>query len=266
MTTGYVDIHCHILPGIDDGAPTMADSLEMAAMASADGIGTIIATPHASHEYPPRPVEELFERIASLQAEIDRLQIPLRILPGADVQITESLPALVRQRKILTLADTGRYILLELPHDIYVPLDGLMAELKRNGTRSVLSHPERNRGIRTNLGLVEPLIERGCLMQVTAGSILGEFGRDSKAAALHMINHRQVHFVATDSHSPKHRKPLLHAAYQAVASMTEPAYADQIFKQFPAALAEGKPIRPGNTRPQAPHRSLLARIFSSAKT
>ncbi len=259
MTSGYVDIHCHILPGIDDGASCLADSLEMAAMARADGISTIIATPHANHEYPPRPAEELLQRVASLQEEIDRVRVPLRILPGADVQITETLPASVRERRILTLADTGRYILVELPHDIYIPIEGLMGELKTLGIRLILSHPERNQGIQGNLGLVGSLIERGCLMQVTAGSILGEFGREPKAVALHMLKHRLVHFVATDAHSPRNRKPLLHEAYKSVAALTEQAYAEQIFKQFPTAVAQGKPIVV--SRPQKPTRSLFARLF-----
>ena len=259
MTADFVDIHCHILPGVDDGAPSLADSLEMAAMASADGIRTIIATPHANHEYPPLPAEEYLQRIANLQVEIDRIQMPLRILPGADVQITETLVARVRARQILTLADTGRYILLELPHDIYIPIDDLMAELKTIGTRSILSHPERNPGIQANLDLLEPLVERGCLLQVTAGSILGEFGREPQAIALHMLRHRLAHFVATDAHSPRFRKPLLRQAYRSVSALTENSYADQIFKHFPAAVAEGRPIV--IPRPQKRTRSFLARVF-----
>jgi protein-tyrosine phosphatase len=260
MTSGFVDIHCHILPGVDDGAPSLADSLEMAAMAYADGIGTIIATPHANHEYPPLSAEEYLQRVAGLQEEIDRIQIPLHILPGADVQIFESLATCVRERQILTLADTGSYILLELPHDIYVPIDGLMAELKTMGTRSILSHPERNCGIQANLDLLEPLVERGCLLQVTAGSILGEFGRVAQAVVLKILRHRLVHFVATDAHSPRYRKPLLRQAYQSVSALTEKSYADQIFKQFPAAVAKGRPIV--IPRPQKPTRSFLARIFA----
>jgi len=259
MTSGFVDIHCHILPGVDDGAPSLADSLEMAAMAYADGISTIIATPHANDEYPPLSAEDYLQRIANLQEEIDRIRIPLRILPGADVQIIESLVARVRARQILTLADTGRYILLELPHDIYVPIDTLMAELKTMGTRAILSHPERNHGIQANLNLLEPLVERGCLLQVTAGSILGEFGREPQAVALQILKYRLVHFVATDAHSPRYRKPLLRQAYQSVSALTDKCYADQIFKQFPAAVAEGRPI--SIPRPQKPTRSFLARIF-----
>ena len=258
MTEGFVDIHCHILPGVDDGATSVADSLEMAAMAAADGIKTIIATPHANHMYPPLPPMDYLQRIASLQNEIERTKIPLRILPGADVQITESLAARVRNRQILTLADTGRYILLELPHDIYVPIEGLMAELKPIGVRSILSHPERNRGIQADLDLLGPLVEQGCLLQVTAGSILGEFGKEAKAAALRMFGRRLVHFVATDAHSPRIRKPLLGQAYQRVAALTDRSYADQIFKHFPGAVAEGKPIVISRPRPG---RSLLAQIF-----
>lgn len=259
MTSGFVDIHCHILPGVDDGPPSLADSLEMAAMAYADGIRTIIATPHANYRYPPLPAKEYLQRIANLQEVIDRIQIPLRILPGADVQIVESLVERVRARQILSLADTGRYILLELPHDIYVPIDGLMTELKTIGTRSILSHPERNAGIQANLDLLEPLVERGCLLQVTAGSILGEFGREAQAVALQMLKHRLVHFVATDAHSPRYRKPLLRQAYRSVSALTEKSYADQIFKQFPTAVVEGRAIT--IPQPQKLAHSLLARIF-----
>lgn len=263
MNTGYVDIHCHILPGIDDGSPSLADSLDMARMASADGVATIIATPHADHEYPPRPALELVQRVADLQRAIDGIGVPLRILPGADVQIVESLCQRVQSREILTLADTGRYILLELPHDIYVPIEGLMADLQKIGVRSILSHPERNVGIQSNLKLLPALVQRGCLLQVTAGSILGEFGREPKLAALAMLRQRLVHFVASDAHSPRRRKPLLHDAWRAVTSSTDEAYADRIFKHLPAAVALGKPLPASASRPPArpANRSLLARIF-----
>ncbi len=259
MVSGYVDIHCHILPGVDDGAASLSDALEMARMASADGVRIIVATPHASHEYPALPIPDVFERVRRLQEAIDGLRLPLTILPGADVHICESLAAQLKQRQVLTVADTGRYLLLELPHDIYIPFDQLLEELKSIGTRVILTHPERNRGIQADVSVLWHLVHHGCLMQVTAGSILGEFGRDVKAMTLRLLKHRLVHFVATDAHSPKHRKPLLHEAYRAVCALTDESYADKIFKQFPAAIVEGKPIT--IPRPRALKTSLFARLF-----
>jgi protein-tyrosine phosphatase len=261
MTLGFADIHCHILPNVDDGARSLTDALEMAEMASKDGIQTLAATPHASDEYPPLPAAELLQRVSNLQLEIDRLGIPLRIVPGADVHICESLAVQVQQRRVLTLADTGRYLLLELPHDIYIPIDGLLDDLQAMGTRVILTHPERNGSLQGRLDVLEPLVQRGCLIQVTAGSILGEFGRDPRTTALRLLKHRLVHFVATDAHSPTFRKPLLQEAYQVVCASTDERYADQIFKHFPATAIEGKPLTVPPPRPLT--RPLFARLFGS---
>ena len=110
---------------------------------------------------------------------------------------------LVQQGEVLTLADRRRHILLELPHELYVPLDRLLAELRGAGIVGVLSHPERNAGIMANPAVVDGLVDAGCLMQITAGSLLGSFGRTSQAVAEQLATRGLVHFVSTDAHGLK---------------------------------------------------------------
>lgn len=242
MQRRFVDIHCHILPELDDGAASLHDALEMAAMASADGTAIIVATPHADHRYEPLPADELLAKVDEFNSELARRSIPLCVLPGADVHIDASLPRKIQERQIMTLGDTGKYLLLELPHEIYVPFQELMFDLDAVGITTILSHPERNRGIQADPEVLWPLVDQGCLMQVTAGSLLGEFGSEARKLSLRMIEHRLIHFIASDAHSPRRRNPLLQEAWRMVAKLTDRDYADQLFEHNPRAVIEGQPI------------------------
>ena len=260
MSNGFVDIHCHILPETDDGARDMQESLAMAAIAADDGVEIIVATPHADHTYPALPPGEVKTRIAALQTEIDRAGIQLKILPGADVHIDESLPQQVQDRQVTTLGDTQAYLLLELPHDIYIPFSGLIYDLETIGVQTILSHPERNGGIQADIEVLWGLVEQGCLMQVTAGSITGELGSQPQATAMRMLKHRLVHFVASDAHSSGHRKPVLSKAWRRVAQVCDGQYADLIFKDAPRQVIAGVPLEVPKPAPLAA-KSLLARIL-----
>ena len=153
----------------------------MAEMAVADGIGTIVATPHQLGSHAKNSGKTIREAAVRFQHCLDQRRLPLRVLPGADVRIEPDLVRKIRSGEVLTLADRRRHVLLELPHDVYVPLDRLLAELAAAGLVGILSHPERNRGILNQPGVLRPLVERGCLMQVTAGSLTGRLARKSKA-------------------------------------------------------------------------------------
>src|SRR4051812_40707285 len=134
-TTSLVDIHCHLLPEIDDGAKSCEESLAMARMAARDGIGTIVVTPHQLGNYRHNRGEAIREQTAQLQELLSANQIPLRVLPGADVRIEADMLSLLRSGEVLTLADRGRHVLLELPHELYMPLEPVLAEL--HGARMV---------------------------------------------------------------------------------------------------------------------------------
>jgi protein-tyrosine phosphatase len=245
QTSGFVDIHCHLLPGIDDGAKSWEDSLTMARMAVADGIDTIVVTPHQLGSFAQNhgaTIRALTEELSELLASHE---IPLSVLPGADVRIEPSMIALVRQGEVLSLADHRRHILLELPHELYFPLDRLLLELKAAGMVGILSHPERNAGIMANPAIVGPLVDAGCLMQITAGSLLGAFGPQSQSVAERLATDGLVHFVSTDAHGLKSRRPRLAAAHQRMVELVGPVLADQCCRHNPAAVAAGRPVAGG---------------------
>ena len=240
----FVDIHCHLLPGLDDGAGTMDDALAMAEMAVADGIRTVIATPHQLGNHAGNSGEAIRQATARMQAAIDRRRLPLRVLPGADVRIEPDLAPRIQSGQVVTLADRRRHVLIELPHGLWFPLDRLLAELKQAGLTAILSHPERNAAILRQPRILRLLVEQGCLLQVTAGSLTGSFGAAIEKSANWMVQQGLVHFVATDAHGVRGRPPLLRPAFQRVAELAGEAAAIDLCCRRPADVAAGSAIAP----------------------
>ncbi|MEA1951963.1 MAG: CpsB/CapC family capsule biosynthesis tyrosine phosphatase, partial [Planctomycetota bacterium] len=180
----FVDMHCHLLPGVDDGPGDWDEALLMAQQAAADGIETVIATPHHLGAYRTNNGPAIRARTARLQEFLNQRNVGLRVLPGAEVRVEPDLVERVREGEIMTLADRGRYVLLELPHEVYLPIESLLDDLARAGLTGVLAHAERNAGIMAQPSQAESLVAAGCLLQVTAGSIMGSFGRRAEETAL----------------------------------------------------------------------------------
>jgi protein-tyrosine phosphatase len=265
MTTAepFVDIHCHMLPGIDDGAKSLDEALAMAEMAVADGIGTIVATPHQLGSHAKNTGEAIRAAATAFQRELERRQIPLQVLPGADVRIEPDLPRKIRTGEVVSLGDHRRHVLLELPHDVYVPLDRLLADLAATGLVGILSHPERNRGILSQPDVLRPLVERGCLLQVTAASLLGTFGSQPEKLATSLIEQGLVHFVSTDAHSTHGRPPKLRAAFDRIVELAGEDAARDVCCRHPAAVAAGGIVTPGCRRPvRRTWTGWLSRTFS----
>lgn len=258
---GLVDIHCHLLPGIDDGAADLQASLAMARMSVAQGVETIVLTPHQLGAFDHNRGDDIRQRTAELQAEITRQGIPLSILPGADVRIEDSMMSRLLEGDVLTLGDHGKHVLLELPHELYFPLEPILDELRRHGMVGVLSHPERNGGLLARQDLIESLVDYGCLMQVTSGSLVGGFGPDSQAMAERMVKQGLVHFLSTDGHSPKRRRPRLADGLAAATRLVGEDVARLWCADNPRAVAEGRDVAPGRVRVQAAKRgwSLFSR-------
>ena len=246
----FVDIHCHVLPGLDDGAATLADALAMAETAVADGITTIVATPHQSGNHAKNSAAVIREAATRFQQCLDQRKLPLRVLPGADVRIEPELVERIRRDEVLTLADRRRHVLLELPHDVYVPLDRLLAKLNSAGMVGVLSHPERNRGILKQPQVLKPLVERGCLMQITAGSLTGTFGQHAQRLAESMFEQGLVHVVSTDAHNIASRPPRLQQAFDRVTELAGEDTASTLCCQNPARIAGGESVQGGIRRPE----------------
>lgn len=247
-----VDIHCHLLPELDDGAAGWDETLAMARLAVADGISTVVATPHQLGAYARNHGDTIRRRTAQLQQFLRRHNVPLQVLPGADVRIEPEMLGKLQSGEVLSLADRRRHVLLELPHDVYFPLQQTVRELAAEGMIAVLSHPERNRGILRDRRVVPPLVEAGCLMQVTAGSLVGTFGPQVQRLGQWLLQQRLVHFVATDAHGAKSRRPLLRRAFRFIARLVGVSTAVDLCCRNPAEVAAGKLPAAGRSRPTLP--------------
>ena len=252
MTISFFDIHCHLLPEMDDGAKSLDDSLAMARLAVDDGTSTIISTPHQLGSFGHNRGDDIRRRIAELQQELSAAEIPLKVLPGADVRIEPGMIGKLLSGDVLTLGDHRRHVLLELPHDLYLPLEPIVDELARNKMWGILSHPERNEGIMRCPEIASALVDYGCLLQITAGSICGTFGPECQEMSDWLLASGLVHFVASDAHGPLSRRPLMRRAFERVAGLTNEATAIEICCENPAAVATGRGVRPG--RREAPRR------------
>ena len=252
MAIHFADIHCHLLPGIDDGARDWDESLAMARLAVADGTTIIVATPHQLGSFGHNTGEQIRQRVAELQARLNAAGIALAVLPGADVRIEDGMVERLVAGEVLTLGDHRRHVLLELPHELYLPLEPLLDRLARHNMVGILSHPERNLGIIRQPDVLGPLVDAGCLLQITAGSLSGSFGPVCRETAEWLLNEGLVHLVATDAHGSHTRRPLMQCAYERVAERTDQQTADDLCWHHPAAVAAGGDV-PGGRR-QAPHR------------
>lgn len=243
-----VDMHCHMLPGIDDGSGSLAVSLQMARMAVRDGIETVIVTPHQLGNYRHNTGPAIRRATSHFQDELNRHQIPLRVLPGADVRIEEAITQRINSGDVLSLGDHRKHVLLELPHELYFPLEPILKQLKSARLFGILSHPERNQGLLRQRKIIGRLVDAGCLMQVTAGSLTGSMGPDCQEFAEWMLHEGLVHFVATDAHGIKYRRPLLRPAYDAVQRITDTHTARDLCIQHPRQVADGQDVPAGRRR------------------
>ncbi|MCP8967858.1 tyrosine-protein phosphatase [Ectobacillus ponti] len=201
-----IDIHSHILPGVDDGAQTMEDAIAMARAAVEAGIHTIIATPHHQTSRYYNEKEEVLLRVRELNQVLKQQDIPLQVLPGQEVRLYGELLEDLAADKVLTLNDTGEYMLVEFPSS-HVPryAESLLYRLQLEGVTPIIAHPERNTEIAENPDVLYNLVEKGALAQVTAASVAGEFGKKIKKLSLQMIEHQLVHVLASDAHNISNR-------------------------------------------------------------
>jgi protein-tyrosine phosphatase len=259
----FVDIHCHLVPGIDDGAKSWDETLAMAKMAVEDGTRTIIVTPHQLGNFSHNDGDTIRQRTDQLQQFLDDQQVALEVLPGGDVRIEDGMVRMIREGSVMSLGDHRLHVLLELPHELYFPIEPVLAELEAAGMQGILSHPERNAGIMSNPSLLSGLVDRGCLMQVTCGSLMGSFGPVSQKLAESMLNEGLVHFLASDGHSPKSRRPRMGRAYRRATEFVGPTMADEICCHNPALVAAGRYVEPGRRATVKPRG--LSRWFGGRK-
>jgi protein-tyrosine phosphatase len=214
-------------------------------MAATDGTARIIATPHQLGSYAHVSADIIRQRVGQLQELLRQHHLPLQVLPGADVRIEPELLWQIRRGNVMTLADRQRHVLLELPHELCFQLDTLADELHAARLAGILSHPERNQQLAADPRQIERLVDKGYLMQITAGSLHGTFGERSRQTAEWMLGRGLVHLVASDAHGVQARRPLLARAHARVAQLTDPATADDLLQHHPHAVCDGRSIPAG---------------------
>ena len=234
-----VDIHSHVLWGLDDGARSFEQSLEMLRISAESGVTDIVATPHSNAEYTYSP-DLIREKIAQLRES----GAPMPELhTGCDFHLSfENLDRALQHPSQYSIA--GRqYILVECPDFRVGPeTETVLARLLDTGLIPIVTHPERNPVLQNNLERLTGWVNLGCLMQVTAMSITGGFGRSAIASATELLKRDLVHVVASDAHDPAHRTPRMTEAYQRVKQLRSAATAQTLFFSNPASVIKGDPI------------------------
>lgn len=237
-----VDVHNHLLPGLDDGSPDLDTSVRMAEIAVADGITHMVCTPHASNNFNFSP-ERIRERLDALRAALAARNLPLALSTGCDFHLSyDNLQEALAQPRKFTLNGT-EYLLIELPdHGIPPTLKETFYELRIDGMVPILTHPERNVTLQRTPALLADWLRDGMLIQVTANSVTGGMGKRAQAAALDLLRKRWVHFLATDAHNTTTRPPVLSEAHALVTRKFGRDYADLLCTANPTAVIEGKPL------------------------
>lgn len=238
-TLSMVDLHCHILPGIDDGPDRIEESLAMAQCAVADGITCVVATPHASDDY-------VFD-FAAVRKLRDELQAcvgdRLTLATGCDFYLSAENLAALREDAPRFCINQRDYILVEF-NEFSIPpsMDQVLHELQLAGLRPIITHPERNAILRAQADRLRKWVRRGCFVQVTANALTGTFGTGSQKDALRWIEEGIVHFVASDAHNTRSRPLRLRSAYDLVAGKFGVEKAEALFHDNPLAAFEGREL------------------------
>lgn len=238
-----IDLHCHLLPGLDDGAKDTPEALAMAEMAAADGITDIVCTPHAFPEVYFPPIARVREVFESFKISLAGIRIPLNVHLGQDIHLVPEMLEWLKSGRVLTL-NGGHYCLVE-PPEFFRPeeLERTLFALRREGYRPILTHPERYRIFQDEPDLLDRLAEQGNLLQVTGGALRGRFGQKAQALCRRMARRRLLHLVASDAHSPRRRHPGLRKAFIVLTEWTGGQDAGIIFDNAQAVL-EDRDIAP----------------------
>lgn len=277
-----IDLHSHLLPGLDDGAKTLEESVQMCRISYQDGVRRIVATPHTlnglyfnNRETILLKVQELNETLTqcgmrnaecgiknsnsgiksssvnsairdpqsaiTLNSALRTPQSAIRVLPGSDVRLCENTLAHLDQGKVMTVSDSKKYLFLEFPfHGIPYQAEEIIFQIMTRGIIPIITHPERNPEIAERPQRYFEMIRMGCLGQVTAMSLTGEFGSRVRQTAERLLKKRLIHFIASDAHSTDGRPPILSEGVRAAEKIVGKEEAQKMVTEYPQAIVEGR--------------------------
>jgi protein-tyrosine phosphatase len=256
-----IDLHSHVLPNLDDGAKDLDEALEMCRMAAADGIEILAATPHFRPTVYENGQENILLAVARLQQELDEKGIFLKLVPGVDIHVSPEVLLFLEQNPRLLFG--GRYALIEFPAQSIPPsIEDFFFRMRLKGITPIVSHPERNREVQNDPKMLESMVDRGALVQVTAMSLTGDFGDPVRATAFRMVKSGLAHVVASDAHSPRHRAPILSKALRALENLIGPEKAKMMVEENPRKILQGESVESfRSTEDRSSRPSLLKRLF-----
>jgi protein-tyrosine phosphatase len=240
-----IDLHNHLLPGIDDGAKKLEETLEFLRIGARDGVRTVTATPHMKPGVYDNSREDILERVAMVrEAQRGDEAEAVTLLPGAEVYFSGDVVQRARDGKLMTIADGGRYLLLELPYQ-QSPLgvDDTIFQLRLLGLTPLLAHPERVAYYLEDIERVAASVRLGALTQVTGNSVTGRFGSKAQDFATRLLERRLVHVLASDSHDVKYRPPLLSESVRAAAAIVGEEAARRMVEETPRAILAGAEVQ-----------------------
>lgn len=243
MIPPLVDMHCHLLAGLDDGPPTDEVAETMCRLAYEDGTRLVAALAHQNERWSavtPQRIRAAHEHLAT---RLQELGIGLTVFPCAEVMADLDTETKWRQGRLLSMADRGQYMLLEMPHGLFVDLTATVRGLRESGIRPILAHPEREEEFLHEAGLIEALIEEGCLVQVSASSVTNPRNRVDAQALKSWFKRGVVHCLGSDGHSVHRRPPTLRAAYEQIVRWVGESVADRICSTHGMAILNGMPLR-----------------------
>ncbi|HSQ87831.1 tyrosine-protein phosphatase [Romboutsia sp.] len=256
-----IDIHCHILPGVDDGSKDLNDSLEMARIAQREGIKTIINTSHYHPDFDYAVGEKLLEELVSFNKALRENDIDIEVLIGNELYYSDNLLEYMDKKEFYTL-NNSKYILIEFaPNRFPKNLCDVVYELKIRGYIPILAHVERYHEIQENPKLIQEAIKEGALIQVNVSSVLGKGPSSANKSCEALLRHNMVHFIGTDAHGSDKRRPLIKEAYEYVFKKYGEDRANRLFLDNPSSVINNEDIILIELAESAPKRSFLAKIF-----
>jgi protein-tyrosine phosphatase len=258
-----IDLHNHLLPGIDDGARKLEETLQFLRLARADGVRTVVATPHMKpgvYDNQREGIQKMVAVVREAQRGDDAEDVTL--LPGAEVYFTADVIARAREGRLMTVGDGGRYLLLELPYQQRpMGVEDTIFQLRLIGITPLMAHPERVAYYLEDIERVAASVRLGALTQVTAASITGRFGEKARDFAHVMLRRNLVHVIASDSHDVRYRPPILSEGLRGAAALVGEAAARRMVEEIPRAILEGRAVEAPEPRVHA-RRGFLARLRS----
>ena len=225
-----IDLHNHILWGVDDGSKDIEESIEMAKEAEKDGIKTIAATPHYMEGSFRESSTNILEKIQKLNRLLEEKNIDIEIIEGQEVFLSVDIIKHLDKKELITI-NKSKYLLIEFSMlNIPTNADKMINKLMKKGIRPIIAHPERVETIIREPSVLIPFIEMGCLTQVNAGSIKGYFGDKIKKTAIELIERDMVYIIASDAHNAHRRKPQLSEAYEKIEEIKDKEYVEKLKK------------------------------------